>query len=150
MSTNRIDRYVCAAVVHLPEALRPDVDETMRAQIANQVHGHVSSGLAQADAERAVLRDLGEPADEISRTATLISPRVYPGWTRAVVWSCATALPIVYVTLVVVFAVHQHNVWVTIFRPVGITLTVAMYLLVAVTAVCALVDRYGVPVRSDS
>ena len=150
MSTNRIDRYVGAAVDHLPEALRSDVEKMMRAQIADRVHDQVLSGLAPADAEAAVLRDLERPVDETATTAALISPRAYRGWTLATLWSCATALPIVYVTLVVVYAVRQHNLWITVFRPVGITMTVAMYLLVAVTAVCALADRYGASTDSGA
>lgn len=143
MSANRMDRYVDAAIDQLPEALRSDVEKMMRAQIADQLHHHVSSGLAPADAETAVLRDVKKPDYDSATTAALISSRVYRAWALATLWSCATALPIVYVTLVVVYAVRQRNLWITIFRPVGITMTVAMYLLVAVTAVCALADRYG-------
>lgn len=71
----------------------------------------------------------------------LIGQRVYPSWARATRLVCATVLPVVFVVLVIVYAMRQHNVWITIFRPIGITLTVAMYLLVAVTALYVAVDR---------
>ncbi len=149
MTANRIDRYVDTAVAHLPEALRPQVAQAVRAQITTDIQARVDSGLTRPAAEHTVLRDLGEPTDHRLRATTLISPRLHRGWRLATSWACATVLPIVFIVLVAVYAVHQDNLWITIFRPIGITLTVAMYLLVAVTGVCALVDRYGAASSED-
>lgn len=143
IATRDTDRYVSASVGHLPETLRPKVEQALRFAIADDIEARVASGLTLPDAERAVMRDLSEPADNARRTSMLISPHIYRVWRFVTRLTCATVLPIVYIVLFIVYAVNQGNIWITIFRPVGITMTVAMYVLVAVTGVCALVDRYG-------
>lgn len=75
------------------------------------------------------------------RPRVLVSDRVYAAWARTTRLVCATVLPIVFIVLVVVYSAHHDGVWVDIFRPIGVTLTVAMYLLVGVTTAYALVDR---------
>ena len=146
MTTTLTDRYVAATVRHLGVRQRPEIERELRAAIADDIDARVASGQAVADAEYSAVAELGDPEELAARYAqtphALISRRVYPEWVKFTRLSCVTVLPIVFVVLVVVYAVHQHNVWVTIFRPIGVTLTVAMYLLVAVTALFVAVDRH--------
>lgn len=79
--------------------------------------------------------------NESPRPLVLISAASYSSWSRAVRGICAVVLPIVFVVLVVVRVAHRDGVWASIFPPIGITLTVAMYLLVGVTAIYARLDR---------
>ena len=60
--TTLTDRYVDAALRRLPADKRPDIDKELRASIADAVDDRVGAGTDPAQAEVAVLTDLGDPA----------------------------------------------------------------------------------------
>lgn len=76
-------------------------------------------------------------------TAALIGPNTYRFYVRAVSLMCATVLPLAYLFNDIGRAVRGENVGSLIFGPIGPTLTVAMYLLVGVTVLFVLVDRFA-------
>jgi hypothetical protein len=141
------DRYIAVTLRELPEDQRAEVERELRVAIAANIEVRVATGETPTDAEYAALRDLGAPmvllAAQYARApSALIGQRLYCDWVRVVRSTCATVLPIVLVVLVIVRAAHHDNIWAVIFPPLGITLTVAMYLLVGVTALFALIDRH--------
>ncbi|MFC7484261.1 permease prefix domain 1-containing protein [Luedemannella flava] len=56
------DRYVDATLRRLPERQRADIERELRASIEDAVEARVDGGEDPADAERAVLTGLGDPA----------------------------------------------------------------------------------------
>lgn len=147
------DRYIATTVRHIPEKQREDIERELRAAIADDVDARVAHGQTLTDAEYAALRELGDPTRLATRyaqrPAVLIGPSSYPDYVKAVRSACTTLLPILYIVLLLVRRAHGDNVWETIFRPLGATLNVAMYLIVALTALFAAVDR-ALAVRPDA
>jgi hypothetical protein len=117
----------------------------LRAAIGDDVDARVERGATPEEAEYAALRELGGPARLAARYAhrslALVGPEFFPGYVRALRGLCLTVLPLVYVVLALVDVAHGENVWVTLFRPLGSVVTVAMYLAVGVTLLFAAVDR---------
>ena len=150
MTATLTDRYVAATVRQIPEKHRREIEQELRGAIADDIDARAAHGQAPADAEYATLRELGDPAllaaRYTHRSSALIGPDTYPAYVHALRVSCWTVLPLVYIILAVVLRAHGENAWTAIFRPVGITLTVAMYLAVGVTALFAIADRHrGTP-----
>ncbi|MFG1958892.1 permease prefix domain 1-containing protein [Nonomuraea sp. NPDC049028] len=145
MTTSLTDRYVAHTVRHLPERHRREIERELRAAIADDIEARTAHGEAPADAEYAALRELGDPAHlaarYVHRAMALIGPDTYPGYVHALRVACWSVLPALYVVLALVLRAHGENAWTAIFRPIGITLTVAMYLVVGVTALFAIADR---------
>lgn len=139
------DNYITAVLSHLPDQKQNQTEHDLRATIAARTLRRVDSGDDPNAAEYATLESLGDPAALAARyvhgNGALISARIFHSWSLAIRWTCATVLPCLYLILVIVYAVNQDNIWITIFRPVGIVLTVGVYLLAAVTALYALIDR---------
>lgn len=146
MTTSTLsDRYITTTLAHLPRQTQETIEEDLRGTIAANIMRRVGHGENHDTAEYATLVTLGNPVALATRYVggndALISPRVYSSWSLAARWTCATVLPCLYLILVILYAVNQDNIWITIFRPAGITLTVGAYLLAAVTALYALIDR---------
>jgi len=139
------DRYVTAAVRQVPDKHRQDVEQELRASIADDIDARVDLGEPPADAEYAALKQLGDPAllavSYADQTTSLIGPQTYPTYIRVLRWLSATALPIVYIVHAVGYGMRGQRVGDVIFGPIGITLTVAMYLFTVVTLLFAIVDR---------
>lgn len=144
-STTLTDRYVTATLSHLPRHKQQQTENDLRAIIAANTMRRVRNGDTPETAENSTLATLGNPATLAARylneNGALISARIFHSWSLATRWTSATVLPCLYLILVIVFAVTQDNVWITIFRPVGIVMTVGVYLLAAVTALYALIDH---------
>lgn len=147
------DRYIAATTRWLPRKYRADIERELRASIVDAIEARVNSGESYERAEFAVLRELGDPdhlAEQYAQTPTaLISRRVYFTWSKTSRLLCAIVLPILFVILAVVRAAHHDNIWATIFPSIGITLTVAMWLLVANTALFVAVDRHAAHSTAD-
>ncbi|QKG19185.1 permease prefix domain 1-containing protein [Actinomadura verrucosospora] len=145
MTATLTDRYVAATLRRVPDKRRPDVEREVRAAIGDGIDARVRQGQPAADAEYAALTELGDPArlaaGYAGRATALIGPATYPAYISALRGVCWTVLPVVAAVLVIVYRAHGDNAWVSISRPIGVTLTVAMYLLVCVTVLFALVDR---------
>ena len=80
------DRYVDAAMRTVPESQRADLAAELRASIDDQVEARVDGGESRADAERAVLTELGDPdklaAEYTDRPLWLVGPRYFLTWWR--------------------------------------------------------------------
>lgn len=142
---SRTDAYISTALTHLPSHRQEQADRDLRATIAAHVAHRIGDGDTPEVAERAALETLGDPSAVALRYLhghrALISPHLFSAWSLVTRWTCAIVLPCLYLVLVIVFAVTQDTLWITIFRPVGIVLTVGVYLVAAITALYALIDR---------
>lgn len=93
------DRYVEAALRHLPARQRPDIERELRASIADAVEDRLDAGDDTAGAELAVLTELGDPArlaaGYAERPLQLIGPQLYLGYTRLLTALLVTIVPAV-------------------------------------------------------
>ncbi|GHH62975.1 hypothetical protein GCM10017673_03080 [Streptosporangium violaceochromogenes] len=91
------DRYVDAALRHLPARQRPDIERELRASIADAVEDRLDAGGEPAEAELAVLTGLGDPArlaaGYADRPLHLIGPALYLGYTRLLTALLVTVVP---------------------------------------------------------
>ena len=78
------DRYVHATTRWMNEEKRADISRELRASIDDMVTGRVEAGEPEADAERAVLTELGDPAALAAQYGNqplhLIGPRYFLLW----------------------------------------------------------------------
>ncbi len=104
--TTLTDRYVVATVRDLDPDQRDDVERELRATIADMVEARLDGGAEPADAERAVLVELGDPMRLASgytgRPLHLIGPVLYPEWRRLLTLLLVTVVPIATVLTLVV------------------------------------------------
>lgn len=99
------DRYVYAALRHLPAASRADVGRELHTLIEDGIQARVQAGAAPEAAERAVLEELGEPerlaARYTGRELVLIGPALFPTWRKVVTIVAAVVTPLVALGVVV-------------------------------------------------
>lgn len=92
------ERYIHAATRSVPEKSRADLRAELEASIDDAIDARMASGDGRADAERAVLTEMGDPdrlaADYSDRPAFLIGPRYYFEWLRLVKLLFVIVLPI--------------------------------------------------------
>jgi hypothetical protein len=92
------DRYVGSTLRSLPARQRPDIERELRASIADAVDTRVEAGDDPAEAEHAVLTELGDPARLAARYADrplhLIGPTVYLDYIRLLVALLVIVVPI--------------------------------------------------------
>lgn len=85
-SATLTERYISATIRSLNPAAQADVRAELEASIADAVEARLEQGEAPADAERAVLTELGDPgilaAGYADRPLHLIGPRYYLTWWR--------------------------------------------------------------------
>ena len=97
------DRYVTAVLTGVPEDSGPMSTARLRASIGEAVEARVTRGEAPADAERAVLTELGDPmrvsAEYSGRPLHLIGPALYPDYVRLLRLLLAIIVPIVGVAV---------------------------------------------------
>jgi len=137
------DRYVTAAVRQVPDKHRQDVEQELRASIADDIDARVDLGEPPADAEYAALKQLGDPAllavSYADQTTSLIGHRPTPPTFACCAGSARRTT----------HRVRRARRRLRDARTAGggcdlradrITLTVAMYLFTVVTLLFAIVD----------
>lgn len=86
MTATLSERYISATIRSLAPDTQDDVRAELEASIADAVEARVDQGEAPADAERAVLTELGDPdilaAGYADRPLHLIGPKYYLTWWR--------------------------------------------------------------------
>ncbi len=146
-ATTLTERYVDAATRSVPENQREDLAAELRASIDDQVEARVEQGESRADAERAVLTELGDPdklaAQYTDRPLWLVGPRYYLTWWRllklllAIVPACA-AFGVAFAQVLSGASFGE-----TIGAVVPVVLSVIVNLAFWVTLVFAVVERSG-------
>lgn len=146
------NRYVEAATRALPADQRDDYADELRASIRDQVDDRVAAGEDPADAERAVLTELGDPATLAAgyagRQLQLIGPRYYSDWKRLLVLLLWTVMPVAAFAGTIEPLLRAEDVGDLIAGAIVTALTAGMHVCFWVTLAFALVERFGEPGRS--
>lgn len=98
-STTLSERYIEAVLRRLPARQRPDLERELRASIADAIDDRAAAGVDQAEAERAVLTELGDPArlaaSYADRPFYLIGPDLFLDYVRLLTALLVVVVPIV-------------------------------------------------------
>jgi hypothetical protein len=146
MTLTLTDRYVDATLRRLPGRQRPDIEQELRTSIADAIEDRVGSGAAPADAERAVLTELGDPArlaaGYADRPLHLIGPAAYLDYTRLLTTLLATVVPAVagYVGLMRALSGNASAAGIGA-ATAGAAITTAVHVAFWTTLVFALLER---------
>jgi HAAS domain-containing protein len=92
-----IDRYLGSVLRDIPASKRADVERELRSSITDAIDERVGAGEDAVSAERAVLEDLGDPAELAAgysgRPTYLISPELFPIWRQFLIRVLVVAVP---------------------------------------------------------
>ena len=149
MSSSLTDRYVRATVADLDDEQRADVERELRTTIEDMVEARAHAGEPTAQAERAVLTELGDPmrlaAGYSGRSLHLIGPGVYPLWLRLTRLLLAVIVPLAalghVVARLLTDAVATDGIGAVAADTVGLALTVALHVVFWTTLVFAVIER---------
>jgi hypothetical protein len=145
MTSTLTERYVGATLGRLPAKQRPDIERELRASILDAIDGRVQAGNDHAEAERAVLTELGDPAQLAAayadRPLQLIGPSLYIDYVRLLVALLATVLPSVAVVIGVVGVLQGDTALTLVSNTAGVTITVAVHLAFWTTLLFATMER---------
>jgi hypothetical protein len=141
------DRYVAAVLRSLPEDKRADIDKELRASIADAVDARIANGEPEADAERAVLQELGDPArlaaGYAGRPLWLVGPAYYVEYVRFLRLLLVIVLPIVAAVLVVTQVLAGADIGQVFGGAVATLLTVAVHMVFWITLLFVVLERTG-------
>jgi len=141
------DRYVWGVLRSLPEAQRADIEKELRASIADAVDARVENGESPADAERAVLLELGEPArlaaGYAGRPLALIGPALYVDYVRLLRLLLIIVIPSATGGLLLAKLLEGAAIGDVIGGTIATVLAVAVHLCFWVTLVFVVLERTG-------
>ncbi len=139
------DRYVEATLRRVSVDKRPDIEKELRASIADAVDHRVEAGTDPAEAEVAVLTELGDPArlaaGYADRPLYLIGPELFLDYTRLLRTLFVTIVPIVAAVVGVVQAVGGGPVGSMIGTTVGAAITTTVHIFFWTTLGFAAIER---------
>jgi hypothetical protein len=147
MSSSLTDRYVAAVLRGVPEKQRSDVEQELRASVADAVDGMLEQGAAPATAERSVLTDLGDPdrlaADYSDRPLHLIGPALFLDYQRLLKLLLAIVVPVSMIGVALGRTLSGGTLGEIIAGSVTTGLSVIVHLGFWVTFVFAVLERSG-------
>lgn len=145
MTTTLTDRYVSAVVRGVPGKQRADLEKELRASIADSIDDRIEAGTDQKTAELDTITELGDPmvlaASYAERPLYLIGPALYPSWKRLVVVLELIVVPIVLVTIPIVWLFRGESVGNAIGAGAWISFEVAVQLMFWITVSFAIYER---------
>ncbi|MDF9878602.1 permease prefix domain 1-containing protein [Cellulosimicrobium cellulans] len=146
------DRYVAATLRRVPADQHADLEQELRASVADAVEAKVEAGIDPTRAETDVLNDLGDPdrlaADLAGRPLYLIGPTLYLDWLRllkVLLWVSLIPGAIVLTTDLVDGGPVGSAIWSGIWTTASVALQIAFW----TTLVFVLLERYGAPRSQD-
>lgn len=147
MTTTMTERYIAATVKTLPPEVQDDVWAELEASITDAVEARVEQGDVRADAERAVLTELGDPAvlaaGYADRPLHLIGPRYYLTWWR-LLKLLLTIVPICAVGGVILAqTLADASIGAVIGQAVVVAMSVVVHVFFWVTLVFVILERSG-------
>ncbi|GIJ10272.1 permease prefix domain 1-containing protein [Micromonospora andamanensis] len=149
--TSLTDRYLAATLRSVPTGRREEIATELRASIADMVDGRTAEGVDPATAERAVLTELGNPAQLAARYTDrrlqLIGPEYYLAWQRLLIVLLSTIPAIVGVLMGVLQATVADNAAGAIGEGIVTAFNVAVQIAFWVTLVFAVMERLGTPLN---
>lgn len=147
MTATLTDRYVWAAGRSVPEDQRDEFARELRERIGDATDALHGAGHSPADAERAALTELGDPAalaaSYADRTLHLIGPRYYLAWLRLLKLVLAIAVPAASGAVLLANLLADTPVGEAIMDSLSVALSVATGVAFWMTLVFALVERYS-------
>jgi hypothetical protein len=151
--TTLTDRYVAATLERTPANQRDEVEQDLRAAIADAIDARLDTAgdapepTTAAAVETDVLNEMGDPerlaATYADRRLTLIGPDLYLHWKRLTVLLLWIVLPIIAVLIPVGMWLGDEPVGAIIGSTIGGTITVGVHLVFWVTLVFAVLERAG-------
>ena len=145
MTTTLTDRYVSAVVRGVPEKQRADLQKELRASIADSIDDRVEAGADRKTAEHDAIVELGDPmvlaASYAERPLHLIGPAIYPSWKRLVGVLELIVVPIVAVTIPIVWLFRGESIGNAIGAGAWIAFEVAIQLAFWITVAFAIYER---------
>ncbi|QEO09419.1 permease prefix domain 1-containing protein [Protaetiibacter larvae] len=144
-ATSLTDRYVAAVVRSLPERQRADIEQELRALLADAIDDRVEAGAEATTAERDAIVELGDPirlaAGYANRPLHLVGPVFYADWKRLLTVLELTVVPIVAAVLAVIGALRGGAPIEVVGSVVSTALTVGVHLAFWVTLAFAVLER---------
>lgn len=141
------ERYIAAVVRSLRPETQDDVRSELAASISDAVDARVEQGEAPADAERAVLTELGDPgilaAEYADRPLYLIGPRYFLTWWRLlkllliIVPLCAAG------GVALGLSISGAPIGEVIGQTIAVVISVIVHLVFWTTLVFAILERSG-------
>jgi hypothetical protein len=145
--TSLVDRYVLTTLRRVPEDQRTDIDQELRASIADAVDARVEAGEERDTAVEQTLLELGDPdklADQYAgRPRYLIGPELYGPWLRLMKAVYSTVLPIIVAVLAILGAIGRAGIGELIGDAIGTLITVGAHMAFWVTLVFVIAERTG-------
>lgn len=147
MAATLTERYIGAVTKSLNPTAQDDVRVELEASIADAVDARTDQGENPADAERAVLTDLGDPAilaaGYADRPLHLIGPKYFLTWWRLLKLLLWIVPPLAAFGVALANILAGGNVGEVIGQTIGVTLSVAVHVCFWVTLVFFLLERGG-------
>lgn len=142
-----VDRYVAATLRSIPEKQRGEIEDELRASIADETEARTAHGAELEEAEVEVLSALGAP-DRLAASYTgspgyLIGPELFYDYKRLVLALLFTVVPIVTTVLTILRVVGGDGILGALGGVVGTALTLALHVVFWTTLVFALIERSG-------
>lgn len=145
MTTTLTDRYIAAVVRGVPAKQRADLQKELRASLADSIDDRVEAGATRKAAEHDAIVELGDPmvlaASYAERPLQLIGPALYPSWRRLVVVLELIVVPIVLVTIPIVWLFRGESVGDAVGAGLWISFEVAVQLMFWITVAFAIYER---------
>ncbi|MFC0678493.1 permease prefix domain 1-containing protein [Lysobacter korlensis] len=151
--TTLTDRYVAAVLRGVPEKQRTDVEQELRASVADAVDGMLEQGAEPAAAERSVLTGLGDPdrlaADYSDRPLYLIGPSLFLHYWRLLKVLLAVVVPVSMIAVALAQTLAGSSVG-TVFAGAFTTgFNLVVHLGFWVTVVFVILERSGPEARKS-
>jgi hypothetical protein len=139
------NRYIEATLRHLPGHQRSDIDRELRTSIADAVDDRVQAGADRAEAEVAVLTELGDPerlaAGYAERPLHLIGPALYLDYVRLLRTLLGVVLPVVTLVVVIVQIAEKSTVGHIIGSTISTVITTGVHIAFWTTLVFVILER---------
>lgn len=146
--TTLTDRYVHATLRAVPESRRADIGAELRASIEDMIEARTCAGEPVAEAERAVLTELGEPdrlaSEYAGRSLHLIGPRYFLVWKKLTITLLTYVPLIVTMVVAVVKVLDGSDLGDGIGAVISAAFTTTFQILFWTTLVFAIMDRVNI------
>jgi hypothetical protein len=145
-TTTLTDRYIDAILRRVPSRQRPDIERELRTSIADAVDDRLEAGVEPAEAEVAVLTDLGDPArlaaGYADRPLHLIGPAHFLDYTRLLGVLLITVVPTVAAVVGLLRAVDGDSASAIAGDAIGSALTAGFHVAFWTTLAFAALERF--------
>ena len=144
--TDLAERYVRAVLAAVPASQRKELEREIRALVADAIEAKTTeTGSAGAEAERAALTDLGDPAllagRYSGRTAYLIGPSLLPEWRRILSLLLPILVPVIGAVVLTANLLGGSTAGEAIVAAGSSAFNVAVQTLFWLTLVFAIIER---------